>query len=91
MTIKKRPEVRYSIAYKIRVGFVDTSYWDDGSRWTSRTFEYTNKDSHKLALINFKQRGTIRAHGEDGCEHDFRIGYLHSSEVVTTTEEYDFD
>ena len=29
--------------YKVRVAFVDDSYWDDGSRWTSETFRFDKR------------------------------------------------
>lgn len=30
-----------SSKYTVRVSYVDDSYWDDGSRWTSHTFKFT--------------------------------------------------
>lgn len=29
-----------STEFTVRVGYVDDSYWDDGSRWTSQTFKF---------------------------------------------------
>lgn len=32
-----------SASYVVRIAFVDDSYWDDGSRWTSQTFHFKGK------------------------------------------------
>lgn len=29
--------------YVVRVSFVDDTYWDDGSRWTSQVFEFSKR------------------------------------------------
>ena len=29
--------------YRVRIAFVDDSYWDDGSRWTSETFKFAKR------------------------------------------------
>lgn len=31
------------IKYKVRISFVDDSYWDDGSRWTSETYRFEKR------------------------------------------------
>jgi len=45
------PEEAVSAKYSVRIAFVDDSYWDDGSRWTRRTFDFkTQKEA--LAFAN---------------------------------------
>lgn len=29
--------------YKVRIAYVDDSYWDDGSRWTSETYKFDKR------------------------------------------------
>lgn len=32
-----------TIKYRVCVSYVDDSYWDDGSRWTSKTFKFDKR------------------------------------------------
>lgn len=32
-----------TIKYKVRISFVDDSYWDDGSRWTSESYVFEKR------------------------------------------------
>lgn len=32
-----------TIKYRVRIAFVDDSYWDDGSRWTSETWKFEKR------------------------------------------------
>lgn len=44
--------------YRVRIAFVDDSYWDDGSRWTSETFRFDKRQ----AAIDFAKKAI-----SDGC------------------------
>jgi hypothetical protein len=39
------------IKYRVRISFVDDSYWDDGSRWTSEIFRFKKRQD----AINFAE------------------------------------
>lgn len=44
-----------SCSYEVKIRFVDDSYWDDGSRWTSRTFRFDNlKEAVEFAREVYK-------------------------------------
>lgn len=50
-----------SVRYTVRVAFVDDSYWDDGSRWTRRTFDFkSQKDAVSFANEALSKGLTIK-------------------------------
>lgn len=48
-----------SCSYKVRIQYVDDTYWDDGSRWTSQFFPFQTRK----AAIAFARTAV-----SDGCE-----------------------
>jgi hypothetical protein len=57
-----------STEYQVRVGYVDDTYWDDGSRCTSEWFSFkTQKEA-----VAFAQEATTK-----GCLVRGRNGELH--------------
>lgn len=48
--------------YRVRIAFVDDSYWDDGSRWTSETFKFAKRQE----AIDFALKATIQGLTVDG-------------------------
>jgi len=53
--------------YRVRISFVDDSYWDDGSRWTSETFKFNKRQE----AINFARKAISH-----GCVVDGQNGRL---------------
>lgn len=35
--------MKASTLYEVRVDYVDSTYWDDGSRWTHSTFRFNGR------------------------------------------------
>lgn len=58
-----------SVRYTVRVAFVDDSYWDDGSRWTSRKFEFKSQKE----AIGFALEATTKGCTVKGQNGELRI------------------
>lgn len=55
-----------SSTYAVRVAYVDDSYWDDGSRWTSQTFKFDKKaDAITFAREAVKKGVTLKGQNGD--------------------------
>ena len=78
--------------YSIVVGFVDNTYWDDGSRYTSRRINCVSETDMKNQLAKFFETGKIQATssqtGESGV---FNIGWIREEVSTTETRSYDLD
>lgn len=48
--------------YRVRIAFVDDSYWDDGSRWTSETFRFNKRQE----AIDFAKNSIAKGITIDG-------------------------
>lgn len=58
-----------SAKYTVHFGFVDTTYWDDGSRWARRTFEFkTQKDA-----IDFAHEASTKGTVVRGLHGDLHV------------------
>jgi hypothetical protein len=51
--------------FRIIVGFVDTSYWDDGSRWIRRQFEFETRKEFLDFYNKLKKDQSIYACGQN--------------------------
>lgn len=88
-TMKKPSTSSYS-RYVLTVGFVDSTYWDDGSRYTSRSFEYSDKiamESRKAELMG--ERVVKFKSAVSGEESTARVDWLRVETTMTTSELYD--
>lgn len=65
--------------YKMDVHFVDSTYWDDGSRYTKRTFSFTNEKEAKQAKKEILKNGIKFTSSVSGKTD---IKYIYSEEDI---------
>lgn len=84
----KNKMAKSTTKYRVRIAFVDDSYWDDGSRWTSETFKFTKRQEAIDFAKNTIAKG-ITVDGQNG-----KVSFRPNKDDVTifrdTTSEIDF-
>jgi len=45
------------VKYEVTVGYIDDSYWDDGSRWTSKVFVFDTAQLARTFISTTLQEG----------------------------------
>jgi hypothetical protein len=74
--------------YRVRISFVDDSYWDDGSRWASETFKF-NKRQEAINFANNAIAKGIVVDGQSG-KVDVRSDKRDVTIFKDTSSEIDF-
>ena len=77
-------------SFRIRVGFVDDTYWDDGSRWTHRELSCTRRKERDATFREVMKSRIYHGQGQER-ESDFRVESLAKIEAIEVTREYDLD
>lgn len=69
--------------FKLRIGWTDTSYWDDGNRGTSVTLEFTSLEEVNNFVIKHLQQPYAFPGQEGKVERCLELDRLHLTEVTT--------
>jgi hypothetical protein len=81
-----------NIVYKLVIGYVDNSYWDDGSRWTSKTVSFTNRSDAMAAIESLKKHKIVEDYGQGGGGlQNFRAHWARLDVISTASQDIKLD
>jgi len=72
---------------KLKIGFIDNSYWDDGSRYTSRILFFKDEEKMLEKIKELKTYKFFTTCGESGENRSFNIQSLTKITEEVTEEE----
>lgn len=83
----KKNGVSTTTRFKLRLGYIDNSYWDDGSRWTTETLTFSDKKSMLRIFKEIKAKGSYLIQGQE-AKQEFSIHSIDVTEETSITTSY---
>lgn len=77
--------------HSIRIGFVDSSYWDEGNRSTSVRFSFPTRHARDVAFRTYLKTKMVHTAGQEGPKQDFSINWIEKVDIVETTRSYEVE